>query len=170
MQASTRNLAATLGQHLQLHHARVVTAESCTGGAIAAAITSVAGSSAWFEAGFVTYSNAMKTQLLGVPSALITTHGVVSEVVVKAMVAGACEVTTHKATTCGPFGIAVSGVAGPSGGTQAKPVGTVCIAWGQGLAIEAKTFYFTGDRKSICAQAATQALHELVQYLQKLGK
>ena len=119
-------LAAELGRHLQTLNAHVTTAESCTGGGIAEAITRIAGSSAWFEAGFVTYSNQQKTRQLDVPQALFTQVGAVSREVVEAMVRGA------QAHSDARFAVAVSGVAGPGGGSPEKPVGTVWLAWGVG--------------------------------------
>lgn len=101
----------------------LATAESCTGGMIAAACTDMAGSSAWFERGFVTYANAAKTELLGVPAELIDQHGAVSEPVVRAMVVGAA------ARSHAQVAVAVTGVAGPSGGSPDKPVGTVWLGW-----------------------------------------
>jgi nicotinamide-nucleotide amidase len=116
-------LAAELGGTLLARRLRVVTAESCTGGLASAAITAIAGSSDWFERGFVTYSNEAKCEMLGVPRALIDAHGAVSEVVARAMVDGAL---AHSGGDCA---LSITGVAGPSGGTPAKPVGTVCFGW-----------------------------------------
>lgn len=155
--------AQALGELLNTLQARVVTAESCTGGAVAAALTAVEGSSAWFDAGFVTYSNSMKEQLLGVSPALIARYGVVSDAVVKAMVEGAC----HKA--CAHYGIAISGIAGPAGGSTTKPVGTVYIAWGNQKHVVAQAFYFKGNRDSIREQATQAALLVLTQHLQALS-
>lgn len=152
--------AQTIGKLLLAQQAKVTTAESCTGGAVAASITAIEGSSAWFDGGFVTYSNKMKTQLLGVPSVVIAEQGVVSEAVVKLMVIGACENTQAE------YGIALSGVAGPSGGTEAQPVGTICVAWGAPKAVFAQTFYFEGSRDSVREQATAAALLGLTQYLQ----
>ena len=117
-------LATRLGQGLQAAHAQVSTAESCTGGGIAEAITRIAGSSAWFEAGYITYSNAQKTTQLGVPAELFEHVGAVSQEVVEAMVRGAQQRSGAR------FAVAVSGVAGPDGGSPGKPVGTVWLAWG----------------------------------------
>ena len=116
-------LLAALASTLQTRGWMLTTAESCTGGLIAAACTEQAGSSLWFERGFVSYSNAAKTELLGVPAALITQHGAVSEAVARAMAEGAL---AHSAAQ---VSIAVTGVAGPSGGSADKPVGTVWLAW-----------------------------------------
>ncbi len=114
-------LAAALGQTLLEAGYRIVTAESCTGGLVAAAITAVAGSSDWFERGFVTYSNEAKCELLGVPRVLIDEHGAVSEPVARVMAEGAL---AHTPADCA---LSVTGIAGPGGGTPAKPVGTVCF-------------------------------------------
>ena len=116
-------LVQQIADLLQQRHWMLATAESCTGGMIAAACTDVAGSSAWFERGFVTYSNEAKTDLLGVDASLIATQGAVSQAVVEAMAAGA--VARSKAQVS----VAVTGVAGPGGGTPDKPVGTVWLGW-----------------------------------------
>ena len=121
--AACSALVIHLGDALQRRQWRAATAESCTGGGIAAALTAVAGSSAWVEGGFVTYSNAAKMRLLGVPEAVLQAHGAVSLPVVQAMAAGALQ---GLACACA---VAVSGVAGPGGGSPDKPVGTVCLAW-----------------------------------------
>ncbi len=118
----TAVLVDRLAAALRRRGERLVTAESCTGGLIAAACTSLAGSSEWFERGFVTYSNAAKTELLGVPEALIAMHGAVSAEVAAAMADGAL------ARSHAQVAVAITGVAGPTGGTAAKPVGTVWIA------------------------------------------
>ena len=112
-----------LAQQLLARHWMMATAESCTGGLIAAACTDLAGSSAWFERGLVTYSNEAKTELLGVPAELIAQHGAVSEAVARAMAAGAL------ARSQAQVAVAVTGVAGPGGGSASKPVGTVWLAW-----------------------------------------
>lgn len=112
-------LAAQVGGLLKAHGLKLVTAESCTGGGVAQAITDVAGSSAWFERGFITYSDLSKQQMLGVSEATLSQHGAVSEAVVREMVAGAL------ANSAAQVALAVSGIAGPDGGTPDKPVGTV---------------------------------------------
>jgi nicotinamide-nucleotide amidase len=116
-------LATQVGALLKSHGLMLATAESCTGGGVAQAITEVAGSSAWFERGFVTYSNLSKQQMMGVREATLKQHGAVSEMTVREMVAGALQ---HSAAQ---VALAVSGVAGPGGGTAEKPVGTVWFAW-----------------------------------------
>lgn len=149
-------LAAELGRHLQTLNAHVTTAESCTGGGIAEAITRIAGSSAWFEAGFVTYSNQQKTRQLDVPQALFTQVGAVSREVVEAMVRGA------QAHSDARFAVAVSGVAGPGGGSPEKPVGTVWLAWGVGDEVTAECRHFSGDRDEVRRQTVIAALEGLI--------
>lgn len=142
---------------LLARHATLATAESCTGGMIAAALTSVAGSSSWFERGFVTYSNAAKMEMLGVAAGTIEQHGAVSE-------ATACEMATgalvHSAAN---VSLAVTGIAGPGGGSDAKPVGTVCIAWCErGQVAQSRTFRFPGDREAVRRASAVAALDGLL--------
>ncbi len=151
-------LAAELGRHLQLLNAHVTTAESCTGGGIAEAITRIPGSSAWFEAGFVTYSNRQKTQQLDVPTELFEKVGAVSREVVEAMVRGA----QHKSLA--RFAVAVSGVAGPDGGSPSKPVGTVWLAWGVGEAVFSEQRFFAGNRDEVRRQTVKAALEGLLQH------
>ncbi|WP_062383020.1 CinA family protein [Pseudomonas abietaniphila] len=149
-------LAATLGQCLLDAGAQVSTAESCTGGGIAEAITRIPGSSAWFEAGYVTYSNRQKTQQLNVPEALFSQVGAVSREVVEAMALGA---QRHSAAQ---FSVAVSGVAGPDGGSAEKPVGTVWICWGVAQRLIAQRFQFPGDRDAVRRQTVKAALEGLI--------
>lgn len=153
-------LAGEVGFLLKKTSIKLVVAESCTGGWVAQAITSVAGSSDWFDRGFVTYSNEAKTEMLGVPAALIVQHGAVSEAVVKEMAIGAVK------NSRAHLSVAISGVAGPGGGSADKPVGTVWIAWGQkrGYA-EAQVFRLTGDRAAIRARSVVMALDGLRQRL-----
>lgn len=155
-----KKLAAEVGDLLREYRAHVSTAESCTGGGIAEAITSIPGSSAWYEYGFVTYSNTAKTQLLAVDKALIEAKGAVSEDVVKAMAEGAL----HKSGA--DISVAVSGVAGPDGGTSLKPVGTVWLAWAtKGQPTRTCLSFFQGDRDSIREQTIIQALEGILAYL-----
>ena len=149
-------LAAELGRQLQTLNAQVTTAESCTGGGIAEAITRIAGSSAWFEAGFVTYSNQQKTRQLNVPQPLFAEVGAVSREVVEAMVRGA------QAQSGARFAVAVSGVAGPGGGSAEKPVGTVWLAWGVGDEVTADCRHFAGDRDEVRRQTVIAALKGLI--------
>ncbi|EPJ86020.1 MULTISPECIES: CinA family protein [Pseudomonas] len=151
-------LAAELGRRLQLLNAHVTTAESCTGGGIAEAITRVPGSSAWFEAGFVTYSNRQKTQQLDVPAELFEKVGAVSREVVEAMVRGAQQKSLAR------FAVAVSGVAGPDGGSPNKPVGTVWLAWGVGEAVISEQRFFAGNRDEVRRQTVKAALDGLLQH------
>ncbi len=150
-------LSTRLGEHLRRFNAQVTTAESCTGGGIAEAITRIPGSSAWFEAGYVTYSNAQKTRQLQVPEALFGQVGAVSQEVVEAMVRGA------RAASGARFAVAVSGVAGPDGGSPAKPVGTVWLAWADGEHVMSERRQFDGDRESVRRQTVIAALEGLLQ-------
>ena len=146
-------LAAQVGGLLKSHGLTLATAESCTGGGVAQAITDVAGSSAWFERGFITYSNLSKQQMLGVSEATLIQHGAVSEAVVREMVAGAL------ANSAAQLALAVSGIAGPEGGTPDKPVGTVWFAWGiKHGATHAQRHQIDGNRAAVRAQAVRIAL------------
>lgn len=159
MTDETYSLAAQLGQHLSARSAKVTTAESCTGGGIAHAITSVPGSSRWFDCGFVTYSNEAKQQLLGVEIQVLREFGAVSAEVVRAMAQGAASVAAAE------FAVAVSGIAGPDGGSAEKPVGTVWFAWrGPGGTIS-DCHHFPGDREAVRDQAVVIALQGLLQVL-----
>jgi nicotinamide-nucleotide amidase len=147
-----------LGDALRARRERLVAAESCTGGLIAAACTSVAGSSDWFERGFVTYSNEAKSESLGVPAALIAAHGAVSEPVVRAMAEGAL------AHSRADWAVAVTGIAGPGGAVPGKPVGTVWLALAErGQPVAARRLQLAGDRSAVREQTtavALQALHD----------
>lgn len=134
-------------------------AESCTGGLIAAACTDLAGSSQWFERGFVTYSNAAKTEMLGVDAALIAQFGAVSEPVASAMAQGAVK---HSAAQ---VSVAVTGVAGPTGGSDEKPVGTVWIAWCVNEDTTTELCHFDGDRATVRALTVQRALQGLIERL-----
>lgn len=142
---------------------KLATAESCTGGLIAATCTDLAGSSDWFERGFVTYSNAAKTELLGVDAALIDQHGAVSEPVVRAMAQGAL---THSHAQ---IAVAVTGIAGPGGGSADKPVGTVWLGWATASGVTTALQRFDGDRAQVRAATTLCALRELVGRLQAAG-
>lgn len=160
MNFPTSELASELGVVLQRRGETLATAESCTGGLVAKLVTDIAGSSAWFERGLVTYSNAAKQELLGVPAAVIERDGAVSEACVLAMAAGLL------AHTPADRGIAITGIAGPGGGSEDKPVGTVWIAWAQrGAASRAQGFRFDGDRAAVREQSAAVALTRLLEIL-----
>ncbi|MGA9394239.1 MAG: CinA family protein [Azonexus sp.] len=147
------SLAAHLGRELLNRGERLATAESCTGGWVAQSVTAIAGSSAWFERGFVTYSNAAKVEMLGVPETTLERHGAVSEATARAMAQGALKYSAANWT------LAITGIAGPSGGTPEKPVGMVCLAWAQrDGGCEALTCHFTGSRAEIREQAVRLAL------------
>ena len=152
---SAKALAAILMQQNRM----LATAESCTGGLIAAACTDLAGSSQWFERGFVTYSNAAKTELLGVPADLIARHGAVSEPVARAMAEGAV------ARSHAQVSVAVTGVAGPSGGSPDKPVGTVWLGWCVAGHTTTECRHFSGDRAAVRQATVAHALARLVQLL-----
>lgn len=164
MEPEILELSTRLGQALAAADARATTAESCTGGGVAAAITAVAGSSAWFEYGFVTYANRAKATLVGVDPAVIDRHGAVSEPVVEQMARGAL------AAAGANVAVAVSGIAGPEGGTPEKPVGTVWFAWARddgGLATARRMF--AGDRDAVRRQAVVCALQGLVEAVATRG-
>jgi nicotinamide-nucleotide amidase len=155
--AAVEALARKLGQALMQKHAFCATAESCTGGLVAGAITDIAGSSGWFDRGFVTYTNEAKEDLLGVPGAVLRRHGAVSEATARAMAEGAV------ARSLAHLAVAVTGIAGPGGGSPQKPVGTVCFAWaGKGLPTTALTRHFAGGRAEVRASAVAAALEGLV--------
>lgn len=141
----------------------LATAESCTGGLIAATCTDLAGSSQWFERGFVTYSNAAKTELLGVDAALIARDGAVSESVVRAMAQGALSRSQAQVA------VAVTGIAGPGGGSAAKPVGTVWLAWATPQGLHSEVQHFGGDRAAVRAATVRHALRTLLRLLQTSG-
>ena len=137
----------------------MATAESCTGGLIAGACTDLSGSSDWFERGFVTYSNAAKCEMLGVPAALIEAHGAVSEPVARAMAAGAV-VNAHA-----HWSVAVTGIAGPTGGSAEKPVGTVWLGWATPTGVFTERQHFAGDRSAVRQATVAYALAGLLQRL-----
>ncbi|MEC5399306.1 nicotinamide-nucleotide amidase [Uliginosibacterium sp. H1] len=153
-------LARDLGEALLARGWRLACAESCTGGLIAAAVTEIAGSSAWFERGFVTYANEAKMELLGVRADTLARDGAVSEACVHEMVLGALS-RSHA-----DLAVAVSGIAGPSGGSAEKPVGTVVIGWADIVGgVNVARFHFDGDRAAVREQAAHYALRGLLQRL-----
>lgn len=148
-------LPAVLGRRLAAAGLKIVTAESCTGGLAGKLLTDTPGSSAWMEAGFVAYSNEAKERLLGVPGDLIRAYGAVSEPVALAMLAGALERCSAQ------VGLSITGIAGPEGGTEEKPVGTVCIAWGMRGRLQAHTYRFAWDREYNRLASAWAAMHRL---------
>jgi nicotinamide-nucleotide amidase len=146
-------LAASVGARLAARGMLLATAESCTGGWLAEAVTAIAGSSGWFDRGFVTYSNAAKESMLGVSAATLSAHGAVSLEVAREMAAGAL------AHSQAQVAVSITGVAGPGGGTPAKPVGMVCIGWAlAGGQVEARVHHFAGDRGEVRRQSVVSAL------------
>ena len=161
--AQLYELAEKTGRALEARGLMLVTAESCTGGWIAEAITMVPGSSAWLDRGFVTYTNDAKREMLGVQAQTLERHGAVSEPVVIEMVQGALKASGAQVA------VAVSGVAGPSGGTPLKPVGTVCFAWAiEGRALRAETRHLDGDREAVRRQSVVHALGALLELLEEV--
>jgi nicotinamide-nucleotide amidase len=153
-------LAERVAAALLKKHAMLATAESCTGGWAAQALTAIAGSSNWFERGFVTYSNAAKEEMLGVRAQTLARHGAVSEETAREMALGAL------AHSRADVALAITGVAGPSGGSAEKPVGTVCFAWAaKGASARAETRRFAGDREAVRRQSVERALHGVVELL-----
>ena len=158
-------LAVNVGKALKDRGLMLAAAESCTGGWIAEAVTMVPGSSEWFERGFVTYTNIAKREMLGVGETTLERKGAVSEEVVREMVSGAL------ARSHAQVAVAVSGVAGPSGGTPEKPVGMVCIAWGvKDGAPRAETRQFPGDREAVRRQSVEHALKGVLSLLRSGDK
>jgi nicotinamide-nucleotide amidase len=157
-------LARTLGRMARRRRVDVVTAESCTGGGVATAITRISGSAKWFERGFVTYSNDAKKQMLGVKQRSLGNYGAVSEQVAREMARGALR---HSS---GDVSVAVTGIAGPTGGSRSKPVGLVWFAWAvRDGDVQARRFRFKGDRTGIRLQAVAVALAGLIDLLRKTG-
>ena len=155
----TSSICQQLAKALQDRGLMMATAESCTGGMIAACCTDLSGSSLWFERGFVTYSNAAKSELLGVPADLISRHGAVSEPVARAMARGAVE-HAHAQVS-----VAVTGIAGPTGGSPDKPVGTVWLAWCVAGEISSEQCVFDGDRAAVRQATVLHALQGVLKRL-----
>ena len=155
---------AQLADALRARGWRMASAESCTGGLIAAACTALAGSSDWFERGFVTYTNEAKSQLLGVDAELFERVGAVSEEVARAMVQGALQRAPVQ------LAVAVTGVAGPSGAVPGKPVGTVWLAWGTARAVQAERLQLAGDRDAMRGASVSAALQRLLRHVQQEGR
>jgi nicotinamide-nucleotide amidase len=163
MNSSITSLTQQLAQTLLAKGFKIALAESCTGGLLAAQLTSLAGSSDWFERGFVTYSNQAKEESIGVPKEVIERYGAVSEEVAKAMAEG---VLNH---SLAQISAAITGIAGPGGGSANKPVGMVCFAWGiqvdDQIQTRSQTKQFSGDRQSIREQACVYAIESLLEQL-----
>lgn len=160
---STQYLCGLVANLLHEKHWMLVTAESCTGGLIAASCTDLAGSSTWFERGFVSYANAAKTEMLGVDVALIDSFGAVSEPVAHAMAVGAL------AHAHAQVAVAVTGVAGPSGGSADKPVGTVWFGFALGHRVSTEMKHFTGDRAAVRQATVRHALRRLAELISTGG-
>jgi nicotinamide-nucleotide amidase len=160
METGSPALATELGRLLLARGWLAATAESCTGGLVAAAMTAIGGSSGWFDRGFVTYSNEAKVELLGVDQATLTRHGAVSEPVARAMAEGAV-----RRSRAG-IAVAVTGIAGPTGGSLEKPVGMVCFGWAvRGGPTTVATHVFPGDREAVRAVSVDAALRGLIDRL-----
>jgi len=156
----TYPIAEQLGLALLARGWRITAAESCTGGGIASAITDVPGSSGWFDMAFVTYSNAAKQQLIGVHAATLAACGAVSEAEAEEMASGALQAANAQ------IAVAVSGIAGPSGGSAEKPVGTVCFAYATAGEVVSETLCFAGDRAAVRRQTVAHALAGLLRIVQ----
>lgn len=152
------DLATRVGRALESKGLLLVTAESCTGGGVSQAITEIPGSTGWFECGFVTYSNASKTEMLEVPAALIAQFGSVSEEVAAAMAEGAL------ANSNADIAVSTTGIAGPSGAVPGKPVGTVCFGWSRGDTTYTERLVFAGDRHAVREQTVAHALKGLLRF------
>lgn len=153
------DLAIQAGHALLAKKLLLCTTESCTGGGVAYAVTAIAGSSDWFERGYVTYSNDAKSDMLGVPPALIAQHGAVSEEVAAAMAEGALvHSRAHVA-------LSTTGIAGPTGAVPGKPVGTVCFAWSMNGKTLTERLVFAGDRQAVREQSVAHALQGLLRFL-----
>ena len=160
MDTELLKLAEALAHDLRQAGLALVTAESCTGGGVAQVLTAVPGSSLWFERGFVTYSNVSKHEMLGVSSGILARHGAVSEQTARAMAEGALK-HSHA-----DLAVAITGIAGPTGGTPDKPVGTVCLAWARHAEeTRSQTRHFAGDRDAIRRQAMMAAISGLRELL-----
>ena len=155
-----KELAQQVGEQLLQQHKLLAVAESCTGGWVAKCLTDIAGSSQWFDRGFVSYSNASKQAMLGVSGDTLETAGAVSEQTVREMALGALE------NSLATVALAISGIAGPGGAMPGKPVGTVCFAWAMaGSEVQAETRHFEGDRESVRRQSVGFALQGLLNVL-----
>ena len=156
---STASIAQRVGEDLLRKNAKLTTAESCTGGGIAEAITAIAGSSQWFEYGYITYANKAKEQLLNVDQQALDSYGAVSEEVVEQMAVGALK------SSGADYAIAVTGIAGPDGGMEHKPLGTVWICWLTPEITRVEKYQLQGDRQAIRQQVIKISLQELLHQL-----
>lgn len=155
-----RQLAAELGDKLRARGWMLATAESCTGGWVGEVITALPGSSTWFERGFITYTNAAKIEMLGVPAATLESFGAVSEETVRAMAVGALARSHAQAT------LSISGIAGPGGGSPKKPVGTICTGWAlSDGTVLSTTCRLSGEREEVRSRAVAAALRGLIELL-----
>jgi nicotinamide-nucleotide amidase len=159
-----RLLAQQVGDALKAHGMTLVTAESCTGGGVAQAVTLISGSSEWFDRGFVTYSNTAKEEMLGVSPDTLEQHGAVSEQTAREMVEGALQYSRAQVA------LSVSGIAGPTGGTQEKPVGMVWFAWGTSKSVQAVCHQLSGDRDAVRAKSVLIALQGVLNVLNSITK
>jgi nicotinamide-nucleotide amidase len=156
------DLAARVGRALQAKGLLLATAESCTGGGVGQAITEIAGSSEWFDCGFIAYSNASKTELLEVPAAVIAQFGTVSEEVAGAMAEGALSNSNAHVT------LSTTGIAGPGGAVPGKPVGTVCFGWAMEHHTNTERLVFSGDRRAVREQTVVHSLEGLLRFLEQV--
>jgi nicotinamide-nucleotide amidase len=154
-------LAERMGVALANRKWKLVTIESCTGGWVAEATTAISGSSAWFDRGFVTYSNEAKEELVGVSLATLVAHGAVSEPTAREMAAGGLQ------RSRGDIAVSITGVAGPTGGTAAKPVGMVCFAWATKSGVVSATHHFSGNREAVRRRAVECAMQGVLDALAK---
>ncbi len=159
-----KGLAESVGNGLLLRGEKLATAESCTGGWISMLVTSIAGSSSWFDRGFVTYSNEAKQEMLAIDSDIIEIHGAVSEETARCMAQGAVGNSHAQA------GLSVTGIAGPSGGSDEKPVGTVCFGWLVNGLCDTETCHFTGDRKEVREQSVSYALTGMLVRIERVSR
>lgn len=156
------DLAEKVGDALKSRKLLLTVAESCTGGGICQAVTDVAGSSEWFDCGFVTYSNSSKSEILNISPSLIAQHGAVSEEIAAAMAQGAL------ANSEAHIALSTTGIAGPGGAVPGKPVGTICFGWLVGGVTHTERKVFTGDRHAIREQTVTYALNRLLRYIEEI--
>lgn len=155
-------LAEKVGEALKTKKLLLSVAESCTGGGVSYALTEIAGSSEWFDCGFVPYSNSAKTEMLNIPASLIAQHGAVSEEIAAAMAEGAL------ANSEAHVAVSTTGIAGPGGAVPGKPVGTVCFGWRVGGVTHTERKVFSGDRRAVREQTVAHALSKLLRYVDEI--